>query len=337
VKPLLSAQYLRALASIGVVAFHTGRATILGQAGVDVFFVISGFIMWMVTIKPIGPGAFLWHRVARVVPLYWIATLIMVALHKPSAADAIESLLFWPHRDAGGQIWPVLVQGWTLNFEMFFYLVFAGILLIPRRLQLLSLTLVLCSLSALGLALRPHGAALHTYTSPLFLEFLAGVWLSEIVRRNKFPGFKLAVGMLVVGLLGFAISLRNPAPDLWRFVVWGGPSLLVVCGAISIELRHGLPTIGPLKLLGDGSYSIYLFHTFIFYAVFYVAKSPVGQWTAPIPVVAVSVTVAGTSIGIAAFYLFERPLTALLKRLTKRVIVARASPGSRLHHSPTAS
>ena len=79
-KPLLSAQYLRALASIAVVAFHTGRATILGRRGVDVFFVISGFIMWMVTIKPIGPGIFLWHRVMRVVPLYWVATLIMAVL-----------------------------------------------------------------------------------------------------------------------------------------------------------------------------------------------------------------------------------------------------------------
>lgn len=324
-KPLLSAQYLRALASIGVVAFHTGRATILGQAGVDVFFVISGFIMWMVTIKPIGPAQFMWHRVARVVPLYWVATLIMAVLRGSSAPDAVESLLFWPHRDAGGQVWPILVQGWTLNFEMFFYLVFAVILLIPRRLQLLSLTLVLCSLSAIGLALRPQGAALHTYTSPLFLEFLAGVWLSELIRRGKFPSFNVAFTMLVVGLIGFAISLRQPAPDLWRFVVWGGPSLLVVCGAISIELRRGMPTIAPLKLLGDGSYSIYLFHTFVFYAVSFIARSPLGRWPAPFPVVAVSVTVAGTVIGLAAFYLFERPLTALLRRWTRRVIMPPAA------------
>lgn len=321
-KPLLSAQYLRAVASIGVVAFHTGRATILGQAGVDVFFVISGFIMWMVTIKPIGPGKFLWHRVVRVVPLYWTATLIMAALRGSSAPDAIKSLLFWPHRDAGGQVWPILVQGWTLNFEMFFYLVFAAVLMIPRRFQLPSLTLVLGSLSIVGIALQPHGAALHTYTSPLFLEFLAGVWLSEIVRRGKFPGFNVAVAMLVIGLIGFVISLRNPAPDLWRFVVWGGPSLLVVCGAISIELSRGMPTIGPLKLLGDGSYSIYLFHTFVFYAVLYAASSPLARLPAPIPVVAVSVTVTGTAVGIAAFYMIERPLTALLRRLTRRVAVA---------------
>ena len=319
-KPLLSAQYLRALASIGVVAFHTGRATMLGQAGVDVFFVISGFIMWMVTIKPVGPGQFLWHRVVRVVPLYWIATLIMAAFRGSSAPDTVKSLLFWPYRDAGDQVWPVLVQGWTLNFEMFFYLLFAATLMIPRRFQLLSLSAVLCSLSAIGIALRPHGAALHIYTSPLFMEFLAGVWLSEIVRQGKFPSFNVAVGMLVVGLIGFVISLREPAPGLWRPLVWGVPSLLVVCGAISIELRRGLPSIESLKLLGDGSYSIYLFHPFVFYAVFSVVKGPLPPFPALIPVLAV--TVAGAAVGMTAFYLVERPLTALLRRWTGRVIIA---------------
>ena len=276
-KPLLSAQYLRALASIGVVAFHTGRATILGQAGVDVFFVISGFIMWMVTIKPIGPGQFLWHRVVRVVPLYWIATLIMAAVRGSSAPDAIESLLFWPHRDAGGQVWPVLVQGWTLNFEMFFYLVFAGDTADPAAPPIVV----------------PHAGAVQPQrdrtcvatawrgAAYLYQPAVPGIsrWRLAVGDRpaQRFPGFKLAVAMLIVGLLGFAISLRKPAPDLWRFIVWGVPSLLVVCGAISIELRRGLPTIGPLKLLGDGSYSIYLFHTFVFYAVFYAAKSPIGR------------------------------------------------------------
>jgi exopolysaccharide production protein ExoZ len=315
VKPLLSAQYLRALASIAVVAFHTGRATILGQAGVDIFFVISGFIMWMVTIKPIDPRTFLWHRVIRVVPLYWIATLVMAVLLRSSAADTIRSLLFWPYRDVGDRVWPVLVQGWTLNFEMFFYLLFAAVLMIPRRHQLWSLTVVLCSLSAIGMVWRPHGAVLHTYTSPLFVEFLAGAWLSEIVRRGWFPALKVAVAMVVVGLIGFAISLRETAPDYWRWVVWGLPSLLVVCGAISIELRRGLPRIESLKLLGDGSYSIYLFHPFVFFFV----TTPIARLPALLPVAGVIFT--GIAVGMAAFYALERPLTSFLRRWTGRMSV----------------
>ncbi len=97
-RPLLSAQYLRTPASIGVVAFHTGRATILGQAGVDVLFVISGFIIWMMTIRPTGPAKSLWHRVVRVVPLYWVATLIMAAARGSSVSvrrlcESFESVI----------------------------------------------------------------------------------------------------------------------------------------------------------------------------------------------------------------------------------------------------
>jgi exopolysaccharide production protein ExoZ len=318
VKSLVSVQYLRALAALAVVAFHSGRATILGQAGVDIFFVISGFIMWMVTAKPLGPAQFLWHRLVRIVPLYWIATLVM-AIHRSSPlSDTIGSLLFWPYRDASGEVWPVLVQGWTLNFEMFFYLLFAAALTIPRRFQLLSLTAVLCSLSAIGIAFQPHEAGLHAYTSPLLMEFLAGVWLSEIVQRGKIPGVKIAIAMLFIGLLGFAVSLQGPTPELWRFILWGGPSLLVVGGAIFIELGRGLPTIKSLKLLGDGSYSIYLFHPFVLKSV----ATPLTGFPALVGVTAV--VAAGAAVGMAAFYMLERPLLALLRRRPDRVIGAPA-------------
>ena len=83
------------------------------------------------------------------------------------------------------------------------------------------------------------------------MEFLAGVWLSEIIRRGKIPGVKTAVAMLFIGLFGFVASLRGPTPELWRFIFWGGPSLLVK----------------SLKLLGDGSYSIYRFHPFVLKSV----------------------------------------------------------------------
>ncbi len=317
--PLVSIQYLRAFAALAVVAYHAGHTTIVGQAGVDVFFVISGFIMWMVTARPIGPVQFLAHRVVRIVPLYWIATVIMAVHRGSSVPNTVSSLLFWPYRDADGQLWPVLVPGWTLNFEMFFYLLFAASLMVPRRFQLLSLTAVLCGLSAIGIVTQPHDAALYTYTSPMFMEFLAGVWLSEIVRRGKFPSFKIAIAMLVLGLIGFLVSIRQPTPELWRFVVWGGPSLFIVCGAISIELRRGLPTIQGLKLLGDGSYSIYLFHPFVLKTI----SAAMARF--PVPVAVVAVVVAGAALGMTVFYFLERPLTAWLRRGTKRLSLAFAA------------
>jgi exopolysaccharide production protein ExoZ len=326
-KPLLSIQYLRALAAIAVVAFHSGRATILGQAGVDVFFVISGFIMWMVTERPVGPASFLWHRILRIVPLYWIATLLMAAHRQSSVADTAMSLLFWPHRDPDGQIWPVLVQGWTLNFEMFFYLLFAASLLLPRRWQIGALTLVLCGLGAAGIALRPSGAAAATYTSPLLLEFLAGIWLSEITRRGYLPRSRIAWAMIAVAAVAFLLSLRGPTPEICRFAVWGIPSLLAVAGVLALEVDRGMPSIGGLKLLGDGSYSIYLFHPFLLRTV----EKPLVRFPAPVPVAAV--VIVGTAVGLAVYVCVERPLTAWLRRHTRRG--GKPSPVPRVQPGPT--
>jgi exopolysaccharide production protein ExoZ len=151
------------------------------------------------------------------------------------------------------------------------------------------------------------------------MEFLAGVWLSEIIQRGKIPGVKIAVAMLFIGLFGFVASLRGPTPELWRFIFWGGPSLLVVCGAISIELRRGLPTIKSLKLLGDGSYSIYLFHPFVLKSV----ATPLAKFPALICVAAV--VIAGAAVGRAAFHMLERPLLTLLRRWTGSVVTAPAT------------
>jgi exopolysaccharide production protein ExoZ len=315
VKPLLSIQYLRALAALAVVAFHSERAAPLGQAGVDVFFVISGFIMWMVTTKPVGPGEFLWHRLVRIVPLYWIATLIMAAHQHAEPLDIIQSLLFWPYHDAHGQLWPILVQGWTLNFEMLFYLLFAATLLMPRRARLPALTAALCGLSAIGLLLQPQDAALHSYTSPLLIEFLAGVCISALVQRGMVPTLRMAVAMLAMGAVGFMLSLGDYTPELWRFLVWGIPGALVVWGAVSVELRVGLPAIKPLKLLGDSSYSIYLFHPFVLKTV----ARPLASFAAVIPVA--GVMLAGAGIGVVAYYVLERPITAWFRRRAAHVFV----------------
>jgi exopolysaccharide production protein ExoZ len=308
VKPFLSIQYLRALAALAVVAFHSERAFPLGQAGVDIFFVISGFIMWMVTTKSTGPGVFLWHRLIRILPMYWVATLLMAAHQRAAPIDVLRSLLFWPYRDVHGQLWPVLVQGWTLNFEMFFYVVFAITLVMPWRIRLTALTGMLVILSAIGLRDQPQGAALHTYTSPLLIEFLAGVWVSALVQHRMVPGVRLAFALTALGVIGFLLSLGDYTPELWRFVVWGIPSTLIVLGAVSIETHVGMPSIRPFKLLGDSSYSIYLFHPFVVKTV----ARPLAQFVWPIPVAAV--ILAGGLIGIVAYYLLERPVTSWLRR-----------------------
>ncbi len=308
-KPLLSVQYLRAIAALAVVTFHSENAAPLGQCGVDVFFVISGFIMWSVTTNPLGPGEFLCHRLIRIVPLYWIATLVM-ALHLHSDAwDIVRSLLFWPYRRAtDGEIWPILVQGWTLNFEMFFYLLFAAALLVPRRFRLLVLSGVIGGLAVIGLAARPADAVLWTYSSPLMFEFLFGVWIAELTLHATIPSLPGALAMIAVSLAAFAMTIGDYTPKLWRFAIWGVPGALLVWGAIALEWRGTMPRIPLLKLLGDSSYSIYLFHAFVLKT----AAKPLAAFPAPVAVL--GVLAAGALIGIAACFLLEAPVTAWLRR-----------------------
>jgi exopolysaccharide production protein ExoZ len=318
-KPLLSIQYLRAFAALAVVAFHSGRATILGQAGVDVFFVLSGFLMWAVTAKAIGPLEFLHHRILRIVPLYWIATVAMAATLGAPIADTFRSLMFDPYRGSAGHLWPVLIQGWTLNYEMFFYAVFAATLFIPRRFRLIVLTAGLVGSSAAGLLFQPFNAVAETYTNPLLLEFLGGVWVAEACLHGKLPATGTAIALIVLGLAGFLISLFGVVPVTDRFIVWGIPSLLVVTGVITIEVRHGMPVIGPLRLLGDASYSIYLFHSF---PVDTIARALAGSSAV---VVVAAIVFAGAGLGLTAFYVIEKPLTGWLKdhlRVGPKLIVA---------------
>src|SRR5271166_3045280 len=144
---LLSIQTLRALAALAVVAYHALQwdrgGFDVGRAGVDVFFVISGFIMWRVTAgRDVPPRAFLWRRFTRVAPLYWLATLGVLAVAlvwpaflpevRPGWRHLVLSLAFIPHLDPRGLPFPTLPPGWTLDYEAVFYAIFAAALAGPR-------------------------------------------------------------------------------------------------------------------------------------------------------------------------------------------------------------
>ena len=198
-------QALRAIAALLVVADHTllnvvhdqsptmtqlaGR---LGSAGVYLFFVISGFIMVHICWKTFGQKRaavdFLRRRVIRIVPLYWFATIAAFAYHRVSAthganadlSELLYSLAFIPHANNEGLWEPVLPQGWTLNYEMMFYLIFALSLFLPRHMALPALGLTLAAIVIAG-PIMPN-EALQYLASPIVLWFLFGVGLGTIWR-----------------------------------------------------------------------------------------------------------------------------------------------------------
>ena len=252
-----SIQYLRAFAALAVVLYHLGEKAghpfKIGAAGVDLFFVISGFIMWMISESD-RPVPFWAHRAWRIIPMYWIVTALLFAKHvhdhqSPGVGRLLLSLAFIPHLDDHGQLFPILVPGWTLNFEMFFYLVFGFCLFAPRRRQLPILTVALGGFVLLG------AVTASPLQYPLLLEFLAGAWLCEAWRRGW---LKQGVVLIVAGVILFALGRLAPYSEAMRPLLWGLPAFLVVAGCVALEPK--LPKWKALRFLGDASYSIYLTH-----------------------------------------------------------------------------
>ena len=163
-----SIQYLRAVAAISVALYHVLHHWLphdphvgVLMGGVDIFFVISGFVMWGVTAgREGGSRSFFSNRLKRIVPLYWIVTTVMLAilLAKPALVNSrfdvghvVTSYLFIPRvHPVSGTFYPLLIPGWTLNYEMMFYAIFALILFAPMRFRLLAVVGALVGLVVLG-------------------------------------------------------------------------------------------------------------------------------------------------------------------------------------------
>ena len=341
---LASIQYLRALAAL-LVVFHHARNVHpwlynplagfgLAQCGVDVFFVISGFVMYSAA-RHEAAGEFLRRRLIRIVPLYWVATLVsapLILLNHGSALDGelvrhvAQSFLFIPHYspEHGGEIWPLLVVGWSLNYEMFFYLVFAAGIAAKRLVGVTTVTLGL--LVVAGLLVRSSNALWRTYTDPLLLEFLAGVMLA--VGRERLRAIDLS-WLLPLGILALGLSTLVKPPQV---VAWGAPAAMIVAGAIALETRGRLPKMRWLEVLGDASYAIYLFQV--------ICIGGVGLGLQRLPVhgplqlgLMISACLASSvAAGVAIHYGLERPL---LRRLSgrrqppaRREFAAEASPAT---------
>jgi peptidoglycan/LPS O-acetylase OafA/YrhL len=306
-KPTIySLQMLRAVAAALVLLAHCqnflhARGQIaglnpwihFGSVGVDIFFVISGFIMVFVSVgKFEQPGAsrdFMIRRVIRVVPMYWLYTLIIGALlfafphyfsggKQFAVAHFAASLFFVPWGNDTELIKPVLGVGWTLNFEMYFYLVFALLLVAPAKLFLPLLSFVMLAGIALGEWFGMNNFLLSVVTSPLVIEFLIGCLIGVIYMKgvviSRFP----ATLLLLAGIVGFifgstpllasiGLDVGHPVGDYERLVKWGVPAGLLITGIVYLEQLKAIRINRLLVELGDSSYSLYLTHIFVINAV----------------------------------------------------------------------
>lgn len=348
---ILGIQALRALAACLVLLSHihyieardhgdaiTPLFLLYGYSGVDLFFVISGFVMVLVTRGRLGhahqAGAFLFSRMARIYPTYWLFCALAACAFavtgslamKLEAGNIPASLMLWPQH---AQMF--LGIAWTLAHEMYFYFVFTLLILAPARF-LPWLLALWAALVLAGQALGAGGASTpvaHVF-DPLTLEFIAGAFVGLLATsgRRLWPHLSLALGLtgLVAGMALIGPDQATGAiTDNWpRTLVFTLPCALIVYGAVGLELDHGWRAPGWAVRLGDWSYSLYLGHFLVISALsrLWVPVSNPGSLIDNAAAAAVMVA-ASITIAWAAFRWFETP-----------VIGAAATARARLFHLP---
>ncbi len=345
---LRSLQFLRFAAALMVVLYHAGiaarehgflgpaqadwlRLSEIGKGGVHVFFVISGFIMVYATRRSErdwhAAGRFLLRRVTRIYPIYWFYCGLYLASHAtilhPYAItpwDGLKALLLWPGYSA-----QIIGPGWTLSYEVYFYLCFAVCLPLGARISLNVLSGLILSAVGAGFLIGKGEASLEVLTGTLLLEFLAGVWTAVLVMRARPLPTLLAPIAIAFAIAGFLAPAVLGFPALPTVILWGVPSVALVLGMTLQERQGRVPhLVARLSPLGDGSYSLYLLHNLVLDLVF-VGLLAVGAgdrhgwaWTA------LAALVCCVASGYA-YRFVEAPLLVGLVRLRRRPPVTAAT------------
>ncbi|WP_414830804.1 acyltransferase family protein [Alteromonas sp. H39] len=327
---LIAIQYLRGIAALMVVIHHARnpKPWLFNplehyQAfawGVDIFFVISGFIMYLVARED-KPGVFIEKRIIRIVPLYWVTTLFLLfvsvqfkiwTVDMQTEVHVIKSLFFIPHYSptVPDRIWPFLILGWTLNYEMLFYIVFAIGLLCKQTFLVSTLSIML--LVTAGLWLNTDSAIVNAYTHPIVLEFACGILIARLYLTNTLSPL---MGLLAMtGFIGL-MSLPALGPTEDTGLVMAGRIIcsgMIVLGAVSIGNRLGESRI--LHQIGNASYSIYLTHglALVVSNVGW-SKVSVTGWLQFGGKIAIAL-VLSTLTGIVVYLFVEKPLLNWLRK-----------------------
>jgi len=310
-------QIIRAFAALNVVLFHSigttkdyGYSPVFldflagwGASGVDLFFVLSGFIM---VYSQWGTGAtpkkFLLGRFYRIVPIYWIVTLFFIVLlvfvpsvFREATLDiprALASFLFVSQPILGG--FPYVAVGWTLEYEVLFYILFACALIVKNR--TVSFLILIISLLT----------AVYIFDVDLIaIEFLWGAIIGLFYRGFNVSN-TLSCIMFLTGVSLFLSTIFLHYP-FHRYIVWGVPAGLIVLGAAGIPQLHWRVGI----FLGDASYSVYLIH-FLVIPAFFKVVSLLNLGLIYADILVAFCFMGSTLCGLVFYWIVERPL--LMKR-----------------------
>ncbi len=320
-KELKSVQALRAIAALSVVMYHIDFIH-KGGYGVDIFFVISGFIVAYVCAS--NTDNFLLKRVIRIAPLYWVGTLgvFLIAVVAPyelnspnlNAIDLVKSMLFIPFRRDTGSVSPVLFLGWSLELEVYFYVIYALALKLYRKGAMVVSSAILVAAAIVGSQIPESAAIVKFCTHPVIVEFAFGIgvyafWLRFRPWLGRIP--------VVVGIVGsllsyvWILSQTDLATKGNRLTIIGLPSVAMLLCFLSLEGRVPFPKW--ILSVGNASFSLYLFHPYVLQLVDKKIVS-FSRFTIEALAAAVISIVICVLLAIASFKIVERPSNTFLRR-----------------------
>lgn len=321
---------------------HTPVAS-FGSIGVDIFFVLSGFIIFYTTWhRQVSWVGFIKRRFIRIYPLWWVAVLVAVALSfLPGVtldfdrAEVFYSFLLVPFYSSEGAVVPIVEVGWTLGYEIYFYLMFSFLIRLRPRIRLFCLTAVFVAAVMSSVVFEPLIALQEVATNVRVLEFIAGGWLAYLfmeghVARKQWSVFAATLWGALAASYFFLYDHEGlqPSDALYSFVF---ASLSLYCGLFIPSIaRYKYPRL--FVLMGDASYSIYLFHSFL---IFFFS----GMWKRgmllppgwlPAELLWLLLLLLLLAFGVAVHLVLERAVL----RMCKRFLLRRDTQPSSLPDSP---
>ena len=315
----------------------------IGSAGVDIFFVISGFIITTVAVSSASAGAldFGLRRLIRIYPMYWIVFAVALIASRymtlapptmPERSLPVEALLL-THDNA------VVLVAWSLAFEMYFYFVVTALLaLAPKR--FIPALLTWCAVSLAAMIYCAFVATNWDWyeqipQSPLILEFMFGIVIACAMRANILPlgATSIALGCvaLLIGCDVIRINDLHALPPWWRTLCFGAPAAMIVYGVVAVEIRRGWTISRLWQNVGDASYSIYIWHHLLLASLMAVfVRLNLLNFVPGFVLILASAAIV-FSFGLLSFHYVERPMTkwllARLPAVSRRA--SAAAPGQR--------
>jgi exopolysaccharide production protein ExoZ len=336
-RELVAVQLIRGVAATGVALSHAFAAAALpqyfgvelvdgwldiGRSGVELFFVLSGFLMYTIHLKdfsqPNRVMRYVARRFIRIYPIYWIFVSTMIAtlfaVNSISRLSIADFLTIYSLVRVSDVTLPLGVA-WTLFHEMIFYVTFAFFLL-NRRIGLLVFCLWFTVVA--WLRITPGPTMISIALSEINILFGFGVLVGWIFNRIvvRYGGIIFVLGVASYGMTFKFLEHHNPQPEfILRTTGYGMSGCLILYGLLCIEANGGLKALSVPRLLGDASYTIYLMH-FPFIAALFKMAAYFGilrrEWS-EFSTVGVGAVAIGLSVGL--YLLVERPLQSWLNRI----------------------